>query len=223
MLGMTVSRPASTALGAAVILIGLRQRGGTRVLSLAAGAGLLAHASLAKAPHRSRRSSSLQPLSITRVTTVGSPRGELYTMWRDPQTLAKVFGSALCVEGENEGRIRVQANLPAGRALTWTSRLVAQEEGSSLVWRTDPGAAVPHEMFVRLRDARPAELGTEVTLGFAPLSDSGVAKAFLRLTHAVDQAVLTTVLHRFKSLAETAEMPTLSHNPAGRPRAFATV
>ncbi|MEG9438516.1 hypothetical protein JAO29_20420 [Edaphobacter sp. HDX4] len=217
--GSTVNRFASAAVGTSAILLGLRQVGRTRVLSVAAGTGLLAYGALAKPPHR--QPVSLEPLAITRVITVGKPRDELFRMWRDPQVMSDLFGDVLQVSREGEGRIRLHMSLPGRREITWTSRLVEQGQGSSLLWRTDPGAAVPHEMFIRFRDAHPAEWGTEVTLGISPLSNDRVTKALVRLTDSVDEAMLTKVLRRFKSLVETGEMPTLSHNPAGRHRAIA--
>jgi uncharacterized membrane protein len=155
------------------------------------------------------------------VITVGKPRDELYRKWRDPQVMSDLFGDALQISSEGEGRIRAHMSLAGLREITWTSRLVEQNQGSSLVWRTDPGAAIPHEMFIRFRDAQPIEWGTEVSLGISPLSDGRITQAFVRLTAALDEAMLTKVLRRFKSLAETGEMPTLSHNPAGRHRALA--
>jgi uncharacterized membrane protein len=218
--GSTVSRFASAAAGSVAVLLGLRQRGGTRVLCLTAGTGLLAYGAFAKELDRSPQQRSHESLAITRVITIGKRREELYREWRDPQIMSEVFGDAVQVSTEGEGRIRVHISLPGRHEIAWTSRLVEQDQGSSFLWRTDPGATVPHEMIIRLRDAQPTEWGTEVTLGISPLSDDTLTKAF-RLTHVVDQAMLTKLLRRFKSLVETGEIPTLSHNPAARHRAIA--
>ena len=211
----------SAVLGATAILLGVRKAGHTRVFSVAAGTGLLAYGVVAKSPHRPTQPESLEPPVIARVITVGKPRDELYRKWSDPQFMSELFGEGVQVSSEGEGRIRVRVDLPTGREITWTSHLVEQRQGSSFVWQTEPGAAVPHEMFIRFRDAQPAEWGTEVALGIRPLSDDSVTRAFVRLTDTVDEAMLSKVLRRFKSLVETGEMPTLSHNPAGRHRAFA--
>jgi len=219
--GSTVSRCASAAAGSAAVLVGLRQRGATRVLCVTAGTGLLAYGALTKGLDHSLRRPNHQSLAITRVITIGKGREELYRKWRDPEIMSKVFGDAVQVSPEGDGRIRVHINLPGQHEITWTSQLVEQDQGSSFLWRTDPGATVPHKMIIRLRDAQPTEWGTEVTLGISPLSDDTFTKAFVRLTHLVDEAMLMKLLRRFKSLVETGEIPTLSHNPAARKRAIA--
>ena len=156
--GSAVNRFASAAAGTTAILLGLRQGGRTKALSVAAGTGLLAYGALTKSPHRSNATRT-QPAAISRVITVGKSRDELYRKWRDPQVMSTLFGDGLQVSREGEGRIRVRMSLPGHRETTWTSRLIEQGQGSGLVWRTDPGAAVPHEMFIRFRDAQPAESG----------------------------------------------------------------
>ena len=219
----TPLRLASAAVGSTAILLGLRQRGSSRVLSVAAGSGLLAYGALASSPLRSTERGHHQPVNLTSVITIGKPREELYRKLRDAQMMLEVFGDDVQVSSEGEGRIRVLISLPGRQKITWTSRLIEQDQGSSFLWRTDPGASVPHDMFIRLRDARPSEWGTVVTLGISPLSDGTLTNAFVRLTGSLDRTLLTRLLRRFKSLVETGEMPTLSRNPAGRHRAFAAV
>ena len=219
--GSTPIRLASATVGSTAILLGLRQGGRSRVLSVAAGSGLLAYGALAKSPLRSKERGRHQPVNVTGVITIGKTREELYRKLRDPQMMLEVFGDAVQVSSEGEGRIRVHISLPGRQKITWTSRLIEQSQGSSFLWRTDPGATVPHEMFVRLRDARPSEWGTVVTLGISPLSDGTLTSAFVQITRFLDRTLLTKLLRRFKSLVETGEMPTLSCNPAGRHRVVA--
>ena len=162
-----------------------------------------------------------KPTTISSVITVGKPKDELYRKWRDPEVMSEVFGGILQISGAGEGRIRVRARLPGGHAASWMSKVVQQQDGSSLRWRTDADAAVPYDMYLEFRDARPAEWGTEVTLGVSPLSHGSVAEGILEISKSMDEAVLMKVLRRFKALIESGEIPTLSHNPAGRPRALA--
>ena len=221
--GSKANRCVSAALGTATVLLGLRQSRRTRVFSVAAGAGLLAFAALAKSPVQSRGRGNPKPLSISRVISVGKPRDQLYRMWCDPKVLSDLFGDVLQVSREGEGRIRLRLSLPGRHEITWTSRLVEQDGHSKFLWRTEPGATMPHEMLLQFRDAQPAEWGTEVTLSISLLSDDGVTRTLVRLTDFVDEAMLMKVLRRFKSLVETGEMPTLAHNPAARHRAIAAL
>ena len=217
----TPIRLASAAVGCTAILLGLRQGGRSRVLSFAAGSGLLAYGVLAKSPHRSTARGRSQPASVTGVITIGKPREELYRKLSDPRIMQEVLGDAVQVSSEGKGRIRVQINLPGRQKIAWTSRMIEQDQGSGFLWRTEPGSMIPHEMFIRLRDARPSEWGTEVTLGLSPLSNGTLTSAFILLTRSLNRAMLTQLLRRLKSLVETGEMPTLSRNPAGRHRAVA--
>lgn len=219
----TIGRCTYATVGSAAVLLGLRKRGVARALSVAAGTGLIAYGTFAKSEQNATEHSGHSSQPAMGVVTIGKPRDELYRSLSDPATLSQIFGDAAKVSREGEGRIRVNVSLPGRHEITWTSRLIEQSQGSSFVWRTEPGATVPHEMFLRLRDARPSEWGTIVTLGIAPLSGGKLTKAFTRFSSSVNQAMLTKVLRRFKSLVETGEIPTLSHNPAARHRAFAAI
>ena len=59
-----------------------------------------------------------------------------------------------------------------------------------------------------LRDA-PGDFGTEVTISVEPVDDADLPPMFTG-------AALVEVLHRFKSLVETGEIPTLDRNPHAR-------
>jgi hypothetical protein len=65
------------------------------------------------------------------------------------------------------------------------------------------------------RPATPESWGTEVTISADPRSVAGGAGS---IVPAVTRAVLLNLLHRFKALVETGEIPTLTNNPAGRHR-----
>lgn len=214
------TRIVSAAAGVTAIVAGAKKNGLTRALSVATGGLLLAYGALATSPRLRMQRDNRIPLAVTGVVTIGRPREELYRKLRDPETISELFGDALQVSTSGDGRIRKRLKV-GNREITWASRLVKDDEGSSLLWRTEPGAAIPHEMSVELRDAQPAEWGTEVRLRLSPLSDDVVTRSVLRITESVDQAMLRKVLRRFKALVESGEMPTLSHNPAGRHRTLA--
>ena len=131
----TPIRLAAAAVGSTAILLGLRQRGRSRALSVAAGSGLIAYGALAKLLLRSTERVRHQPVSLTSVITIGTPREELYHKLRDPQMMLEVFGDDVQVSSEGEGRIRVLIKLPGRQKITWTSRLIEQDQGSSFLWR----------------------------------------------------------------------------------------
>jgi uncharacterized membrane protein len=193
----------------------------SRIAIVAAGSTAILLAVRHKGARRRSMNRTAKTMRVSSVITVGRSKDQLYRKWRDPQFMSEVFGDIFQISDEGDERIGVRARLADRREVSWMSRLVEQQDGSSLLWRTDPGAVVPHEIFVQFRDARPAEWGTEVTVGVSPLSKDSFMRAIFHITESVDKAVLTRVLRRFKALIETGEMPTLFHNPAGRHRAIA--
>jgi uncharacterized membrane protein len=201
--------------------MGVRQRGTIRALSISAGTGLIAYSAVGRSRMRALVKGGIDDLPIQRVITIGKPKQELYAQWRDPAFLSSVFGGIFEVTNLGSGQISVHVELPAGRSLHWTAQLIEDPDGSTLRWRTGEDAPLPYEMFVHLRDADPADWGTEVMLGFSPICGNPIVKSIVGSSGPVTRTVLEKVLRRFKALLEAGEIPTLSKNPAGTPRLLA--
>jgi hypothetical protein len=112
-----------------------------------------------------------------------------------------------------------RANGPLSRVIT-ISRPPADLER---LWRdTEVRATVLGEwrtwtdrVSAQFREARPERWGSEMTL---TLNADGFAGTMASAVPAVTNRALQKILHRFKALVETGEMPTLAKNPAGRRR-----
>ena len=75
---------------------------------------------------------------------------------------------------------------------------------------------MPNEGSIRFRPA-PGDWGTKVRLRFRFASPSGVlGEAASKLLNVVPSMLAGKALRRFKSLAETGEIPTTEHNPSAR-------
>jgi uncharacterized membrane protein len=97
----------------------------------------------------------------------------------------------------------------------WDSRIVADEPGRRIAWRSLAGADLPNEGELVFGPGR-AGWGTEVRLTWRFDPPAGRLGDFVaRLSHA-PHAMGMLVLRRFKSLAETGEVPTLAHTPTTR-------
>ncbi len=165
---------------------------------------------------RARREAGTDGVEVTRSITVGLPAEELYDRWQDPGTLSQVFGHVAEVTQTGEDRHRWRVRGPLGRTLEWDARIVADDPGERLRWRSVDGAALPAEGSVQFRPA-PGDQGTEVALRLRldPPGGNLGRWVFERLGFVPDAAA-GTALRRFKSLVETGEIPTLERNPSAR-------
>lgn len=141
----------------------------------------------------------------------------IYAHRLEPDTLPKIMNHIAEVRSGAEGQTHWQMKLPLGQSLEWDTRVTEERRDELSYWRSLEGAALPNEGRVTFRPA-PAERGTvTLKLEFNPPGGalgSAVAKQF----EAVPKNLVSKALRRFKSLAETGEMPTLSSNPSARGR-----
>lgn len=148
--------------------------------------------------------------------TIGKPARDLYSLWRDPQRLSQVMGDVADVTAVGEQRLHWRVPTPFGRTMEWDTQTVEDRPGQLIRWRTVEGAPVPHEGWVEFAPA-PQNRGTEVTLHFRFDQPGGTLGGIaIQRLEGVLRLLADKVLHRFKSLAETGEIPTLKNNPSAR-------
>ncbi len=149
--------------------------------------------------------------------TVGKGAEELYTLWREPETLAPImahFAEVTAVDGPKLTHWRLHSPLPI--SIEWDSELTVERPGKELSWASKPGTMLPNEGSVYFKPA-PGGRGTEVRVRFRfqpPLGIAGdkLASAF----SSIPKTIAATSLRHLKSLAETREIPTLLGNPSAR-------
>ncbi|UPW00533.1 SRPBCC family protein [Halorussus gelatinilyticus] len=189
--------------------------------ALALATGWLLYRRLNRDSERSRsddESSVPGSIEIRRATTVAGSADDLYEFWRDPERLSRVAGPFAEVTAAGDERHHWTLAAPLGRTVEWETELLADRPGEGIHWQSAEGALVPHEAMVHFRPA-PADRGTEVTLELRlePPGGSVGAKA-LNLLGVVPETLASKALYRFKSLAETGEIPTLERNSSARGR-----
>jgi uncharacterized membrane protein len=155
---------------------------------------------------------------IVEKITVGRPAEDLYEMWRDPATLAQIHAHIADVAPAEEGMTHwILKEYP----LEWDAKWIEQEPGKRLCWRSVNGnlytaGCVGFE-------AAPGDRGVEVTLSlhyrFGGLSPLQAANFF----RVIPEKLTRHALRRFKSLAETGEIPSLDRNPSARSGATANL
>lgn len=139
---------------------------------------------------------------------------DLHHLWLQPETQRTVMARIAEVTVAAD-RWHWKAHAKWIGDIEWDSRVVADEPGRRIAWRSLDGAVLPNEGELSFAPGRPG-WGTEARLAWrfdppgGPLGDLVVR--FADAPHAIG----ALILRRFKSLAETGEVPTLAHNPTTR-------
>jgi len=150
---------------------------------------------------------------VERSITIEKPANELNRFWREPQNLSKIMGDFVEVTKVSNDRAHCRIRGPFGRNVEWDTQIVEDRPGEVLRWKSISGTRVPNEGSVRFRPA-PKDWGTEATLRFRiDMPGNILANRKVRM---VPRILAEKALRRFKSLAETGEVPTLEHNPSAR-------
>lgn len=214
-----VERIASAMAGSMLLKRGLKHRSLGGLLLAAAGGGLLyrgfsGHCGVYQ--RLGRNTAKAEPAAVERAITIGKPADELYRMWSDPEILSRIMGHFAEVTSAGEKRLHWIAHGPLDRDFEWDAEIVEDKPGEYLRWTSLAGAALPNRGWVRF-SAAPQERGTEVRLAmqFEPPGGS-LGKAVASLLGSAPGMLASHALRRFKSLAETGEIPTTRHNPAAR-------
>lgn len=224
-------RAAVAVLGGTLLVRGLRRRSVRGAAMAAVGGWLLSRALGGR--ERLRRTlpsqsvlgseSETQPgtagaAEVSRSVIVGESADDLYEIWRDPDRLSEIMGHFAEISEAGEDRLRWTVDGPAGRDVSWETRFVTEQPGEFLHWEAVDDVMVATEGRVRFSPAA-GDRGTEVTLTvtFDPPGGS-LGQAALERLGVVPEALVGTALGRFKSLAESGEIPTLEDNPSARGR-----
>jgi uncharacterized membrane protein len=159
---------------------------------------------------------SSEATTVERSVTVGESADELSRYWRDPELLTHIVGNFAEVTAAGEDRHHWTVNAPLGRSIEWETEIVEDRSGERLRWKSSETAMLSNEWSVSFRPA-PADRGTEVTLElrFDPPGGS-VGHTAMELLGIVPASLAEKALDRFKSLAETGEIPTLERNSSAR-------
>ncbi|OAQ51945.1 hypothetical protein HTG_14935 [Natrinema mahii] len=219
-------RLAATTAGGTLLVLGLRRRSLGGVTAAVAGGWLLyrglvssradSDAEGTRPAGEADQADAAGRVETTRSVTVGAPPETVSERWRDPETMARLYGGLLEVSARSEDRWHWTASGPLGTSVSWDTRVVEDRPGERLRWESLGNAPVDSAGSVRFREA-PAGRGTEVTFRFRFEPPGGaVGAAVTDRLGVVPESLAGVVLDRFKSLVETGEIPSLESNPSAR-------
>jgi uncharacterized membrane protein len=232
----SLRRVGSALTGLGLVGAGLRRRSLIGILTAAGGGALLYRAAIpdglaqkeqdsqvARTAQPAHGATSSLPFDIRRTITIGKGADDLYQLWRQPDTIRAIMAGTIDVVVESETTAHWRLALPAGQFVEWRSTITEERPGELIRWKSTGDTSLPNRGSVVFRPA-PMGLGTEVTLEFSFDPPRGVAGDALMtivdklpvVSQWVPSYVAGKPLHRFKSLAETGEIPTTQGQPAAR-------
>lgn len=162
-----------------------------------------------------RRDTSGVDRALAASITVGRPASELNHYWREPALMREILQPFSDVTAVDDERMTWHLYV-LGRDLSWHTRVVEDRPGELVRWESLPDASVTSRGEVRFSPA-PGDRGTEVKLRLElELPGNRLQRAALTMLGEVPHLLVLRALRRFKSLAETGEVPTIAPQPAAR-------
>jgi uncharacterized membrane protein len=158
-----------------------------------------------------------QAVVVEQSVTIGRSPGELYALWREPHTLSRVMAVFANVSQTGDGETHWSVRLPLQQTVRYSTRVAEEREPTLVRWTSSSDASgLGLEGALKLK-AAPRDWGTEVTLRMSLQVPGGtVGRALAKALGPAPKLVVQKALRRFKSLAETGEIPSLNLNPAAR-------
>lgn len=151
--------------------------------------------------------------------TIGKDSAELYALWRNPDTMTRLMRPWADIDIAGENHIRWSVPLPVGPAISGEAIMVDDRPNEMVHWSTMPDDALQINEWFHLNPA-PQNRGTEVTLeylvDFSRLHGGRTIRSISSFFDKAPHMIIGKVLHNFKALAETGEIPTLERNSSAR-------
>lgn len=156
---------------------------------------------------------------LQQLITIGKDASELYKLWRNPDTMARLVRPWAEIETSGVNHIRWSIPLPVGPALRGEAIMVEARENELVHWTTMPDDGLQIDEWFELTPA-PQGRGTEVKLkyliDFSRIRGGRTVRAISSFFEKAPRIVIGKLLHNFKALAETGEIPTLERNSSAR-------
>lgn len=157
---------------------------------------------------------------VHRAMTIQANPEQLYDTWRDVERAPAYMPMVREVRKTGEKSSRWLARGPQGQRLEWDIEIVREEPGRLIEWRVLNNPMLENSGRVRFT-AAPGGRGTIAILemDFAHHRKLQTALEMPLLGRATDimlETQVAEILHRFKSLVEAGEVPTIKGQPTGR-------
>lgn len=154
------------------------------------------------------------PFEVHASLTVNRPADELYRFWRQLENLPKFMKNVESVTEEG-GVSHWVGKSPLGPKVHWDARIVDDQPGRVISWRSVGDSQVDNSGWVRFEPAT-GNRGTVVRVHMdIETPENLFGRALARLSRSGVELEVHSDLHRFKSLMEAGEVPTIEGQPTG--------
>ncbi len=151
---------------------------------------------------------------VTRTVTVDRPVEEVFSFWRNFENFPSFMHHLASVQRIDETRSHWVARAPMGTTIEWDAEIFNERPDEIIAWRSLPGSEIDCAGSVRFRPA-PAGRGTEVhvSLNYEP-PDGVLGASIARFFREEPRIQIEEDLARFKQVVEAGE----SRSIGGQPR-----
>lgn len=152
---------------------------------------------------------------VKKSIAIQRPAQELYSFFRDVETLPRIMSHVRSVRRIDERRSHWVAKAPAGMSVEWDAEITEERDNERIAWRALEGSDVPNQGAVTFEELRGGR-GTLVRVDLQyepPAGQLGAAVASVFAQEPGQQ--LSSDLRRIKQLMETGEVAT-SEGPHGQ-------
>jgi len=223
-------RVASVAIGAGLLAWASRQRSG-RAATVPLGAWLIARGASGYCPinhasGRGRRRDDTRAalggsrgVKVLESITISRPPQDVFDVWNDLTNLPRFMPNIERVDVLAGDRTHWVARAPGGIHLEWDADILQRIPGELISWQSLPGSDIATAGSVRFESANGH--GTRVTVHLQYDGPGGkVSAALATLLGQSPSGDTHEGLRRLKSLLEGGEVPTVSGQPHGQPKAL---
>lgn len=143
---------------------------------------------------------------ISSSIVIERPADILFDLWRKPETLPILMSHVAQIDILNATDSRWRMKAPFGQYIEWQARIVEEQPGEFIYWRSLQGARIPNEGRLSFGPA-PQVNGTAVTLMIRFDPPGGfLGRKISQVFQLLPKEMLSNTLQRFKTLAETGEI-----------------
>lgn len=154
------------------------------------------------------------PFKVHASLTINRPADELYHFWRRLENLPSFMKNLESVTEEG-GVSHWVGKSPLGGKVSWDARIVDDQPGRVISWRSLADSQVDNSGWVRFEPAV-GNRGTVVRVHLDIQTPENLfGRAFARLSHQGVELEVQSDLRRFKALMEAGEVPTIEGQPTG--------